>query len=296
MILFAAAGCSGPADLPDLVPDQVLGWTAEPPDGLYDGETLYEYIDGGAEVYRALNVRRILGRRYVSPEGPEIIADLFDMGSSRDAFGAYHHDLREGEPVGIGRESEYLEGGLAFWKGRYFVSIIALGETEEVREAVLELGRSIAGRVSEEGEFPEILALLPEEGRLAGHTRYFHSHLSLGRHLPLPGENPLGLGEETEGLLARYASTPGEGQDPAPATLLLVRYSDEDAADDAAARLADLFFVGAGPEEAGQGEDGSWTATRAEGETLIAVLGAATRDDADRLLAETLARLESAGS
>jgi hypothetical protein len=286
MVLIAAAGCSGPAALPELLPGEVRGWKAEPPDGLYDAETLYEYIDGGAEVYRALNVRRVLGRRYLSPEGPEIIADLFDMGSARDAFGAYHHDLREGEPAGIGRESEYLEGSLAFWKGPYFVSIIALGESEEVRTAVLELGRGIAGRIREEGEPPAIIGLLPETGLLAGHTRYFHSHHSLGRHLPLPGENPLGLDERTEGLLARYA--------PA-ASLLLVRYPEAGAAQSAGEKLAELLSQGTGPEEAGQGEDGSWTATRAEGRTLIAVLGAASQAEADRLLEETLGRLEREG-
>jgi hypothetical protein len=295
MVVIAAAGCSGPAEMPELLPTEVRGWKAEPPDGLYDADTLYEYIDGGAEVYRALNVRRVLGRRYLSPEGPEIIADLFDMGSARDAFGAYHHDLREGEPAGIGRESEYLEGSLAFWKGPYFVSIIALGESEEARAAVLELGQDIAGRIREEGEPPVLLGLLPEKGILPGHTRYFHNHESLGRHLPLPGDNPLELDERSEGLLARYVPVARSGGETPAATLLLVRFPEAGAARRAGETLADLLVRGTGPEEVGQSEGGSWTATRAEGKTLIAVLGAASSEEADRLLEETLERLAREG-
>ena len=72
-------------------------------------------------------------------------------GSTADAFGAYRHDLRPGEPAGIGRESEISEGSLAFYKGPYFVSIITLEETEASRDAMVEIGRRIDAAIPQAG-------------------------------------------------------------------------------------------------------------------------------------------------
>jgi len=126
------AGCGGadPASLCGLLPAEVHGWEATGPGQLYDPDSLYEYIDGGAEVYRALNVRAVCARTYARESAPEFTADLFEMGSPADAFGAYHHDMREGEPAGVGQESELADGSLAFWKGPYFVSILLMEEDE----------------------------------------------------------------------------------------------------------------------------------------------------------------------
>ena len=62
-------------------------------------DTLFDFIDGGAEVYRSFNVQRVVSRRYGRTGAPDLMADLFDMGSSRDAFGAYHHDIRDGKEL-----------------------------------------------------------------------------------------------------------------------------------------------------------------------------------------------------
>ena len=44
-------------DLGARLPKQLKGWTAEPRDHLYDEKTIYSYIDGGAELYKAYNMK-----------------------------------------------------------------------------------------------------------------------------------------------------------------------------------------------------------------------------------------------
>jgi hypothetical protein len=82
---------------------QVGAWTATGQDGTYDGETIYDYIDGAGEVYRAYNMRGCLSRRYAAAGEPDIVLDIFDMGSSEDAFGVFTHD-RDGSPADVGRK------------------------------------------------------------------------------------------------------------------------------------------------------------------------------------------------
>jgi hypothetical protein len=250
-----------------LLPDEARGWLPEGPDGVYDATSLYEYINGGAEVYLALNVRSVTGRRYAKGNEPEIIADVFLMGSSPDAFGAYHHDIREGDPAGIGAESEYADGALAFWKGPYFVSILALDETPGIREAVLEIGSSIAASIREEGGPPDLLERIPRGDRDPDSVRYFHTHQSLGRYHSLGADNLLGLDAGTEGVLARYGGKTH--------SLVLIRYPSAGNAREALSRFRSRYPA---PEHGAAG--------RVLGNLLAVVPDAPSAEAAERAVEE----------
>ena len=70
-------------------PLEADGWKWDRKVASFKGESLYDYIDGAAEVYLAYNYRRVSVRRYVKPNQPDIIADVYQMGSSEDAFGVF---------------------------------------------------------------------------------------------------------------------------------------------------------------------------------------------------------------
>ncbi|MEE9218219.1 MAG: DUF6599 family protein [Acidobacteriota bacterium] len=291
LLLVTNAPADTPTGSPEaatFLPDRVHGYTPQKEDGVYTYDTLFELIDGGAEVYRSFNVRLVVSRRYGKPGAPDILADIFDMGTSQDAFGAYHHDLRDGKDAGLGHESDYVGGALYFWKDRYFVSIIGFDDTEEMEQVIVALGRDIAQRIPNKGSKPELLRLLPGEGLDAARVSYFHDWTYLNTRHFLADENLLELGRDTEGILARYRSADrgsteaGEG----PFLLLLVRYSSEARA----ARALDRFLAGYLPnaDAAGVGrrEDGTWTAAQAMGEVVLVVLEAAGRSGVERLVAE----------
>ena len=107
--------------LGDLLPREINGWKAEAKDEVYDSQTIFDYIDGAGEIYRAYNFKLLLARRFAKEGQPDIIADLFEMTSSKDAFGVFTHDL-EGYDAGIGQGSTYKGGLLSFWKSHIFVS------------------------------------------------------------------------------------------------------------------------------------------------------------------------------
>jgi hypothetical protein len=286
VVLMTGNGCSRPGDSAAILPGEVHGWTVVTPDGVYTGETLYEYINGGAEVYRALNVRRVIGRTYEKPEAPEIIVDLFDMGSPSDAYGAYRHDLRPGEPAGLGRESELTEGALAFWKGTYFVSILTLEETDASREAMLEIGRKIDAAIPDAGDPPELVLRLPKRGLLQEQIHYFHTHESLNVYLRLGEGNPLLLHEKTEGVVARYAPEPAGGGEIPPYSVLLVRYPSMEEAREGLAGLLETRLAGADERGVVEDDDGTWQAARLANGVLASVIGAPTREEAERTLSK----------
>ena len=44
------------------LPRQVMGWAVAGEDRFFDDQTIFEYIDGSGEVYRAYNLRQCLAR------------------------------------------------------------------------------------------------------------------------------------------------------------------------------------------------------------------------------------------
>jgi hypothetical protein len=273
-----------------LLPEEVAGWEPAEADGLYDAETLFDLIDGGAEVYRALNVQAVLSRRYEKAGEPEIIADIFDMGSSSDAFGAYHHDMREGPEAGVGFESEFLDTSLYFWKDRYFVSLIALDESEAVSRAIVELARTIDAAIPRKGTPPALLERLPVMGRVARQTHYFHDKMLLDRHYFIAKENLLGLSARTEGVLARYKRQiqPEKEKTAPPTVLILVSYPAEAEAEAAYRRFKKDFLTGADDQGLARMKMGGWSGAAFSKNLFVGVFDAPTREVAKELIDEVL--------
>ena len=263
------------------LPGQIGIWTAQPKDRIYDPETIFSYIDGAGEVYRAYNMRSCLSRRYTSPNAPAIVLDIFDMGTSEDAFGVFTHD-RDGRAVGVGQGALYRPGWLSFWKGRFFVSIYTEEETEATKEAISELSRVVASHIRDQGPKPGILLKLPPEGLQSRSIRYLHHHTLLNYHYYLADENILNLGPQTDAVLAVYQRSGKR------AHLLFVSYPNVDKAAEAHKTLLRHYLPEAGSTEAVLLEDGKWSAAGLKNKFVTVVLEADTRPLAENLLRQVL--------
>ena len=282
----ASETSASPENLVGLLPAEIQGFKPGGRDGVYNFDNLFKLIDGGAEVYRALNVRTVVDRRYVKKGAPDIIVDVFDMGSSQDAFGAYHHDMREEKEAKIGQESEYAGGTLHFWKDRYFVSVVALDETEDSTRAVLALGKAIAAAIPRKGAVPKLVEWLPSTGLISSQVHYFHDWASLSRRYVLAEENLLQLDRKTEGVLARYRC----GSQPAGKTrsqsfvLVLIDYPSLRNAEQAHQRFLEKRLPGADKDGTARTENNLWAGARQVGTVFVGVFDAPTRTEVLRLM------------
>jgi len=278
---MGAAQDSVAGRLSSFLPAEALGWKAEPEDAVYDRETIFEYIDGAGEVYRAYNFRQLLSRRFVKDGGPDLVIDIFDMGTSTDAFGIFSNDL-EGEEAGLGQGSTYNSGLLAFWKGRYFVSLSVDRETEEAKTALFSLGRSIAAAIKQDGPKPALLTFLPPEFAAVKSVRYLHSHIILNRHFFVSHDDILSLGRAAGAVLSK------PGKKGETGILLLVEYADPKTAAEARAGFAKTYLAGAKEPGIVQTEDGTWTAAILRGR-ILAVIFHSPSEEAAR---ETLGKIK----
>ena len=248
-----------------VMPTAAGGWRAVDDGQTYDTETIYSYIDGHAEVYMAYGMVRCLSQRYAGPDNePDIVLDLFEQASAADAFGVFTHD-RDGEDVDIGQGGLFRHGWLSFWKGRWFGSVYAEGESAASREAVLALGRAAADAVKETGELPTLVAELPPDGLDPRSVRFLHTQEILNGVVYLGYENALQFGPDVDAVVGRYERPEGGGW------LLLVDYADS-----ATAELAEGGAIEAG------------IAVRRQGSRLAAVLAPEPQAEGDGLLADAI--------
>lgn len=259
----ATGGGDGGAE--PVTPAEAVGWLAVDDGQVFDTESIYSYIDGHAEVYMAYGMVRCLSRRYSGPEGePDIVLDLFEQASPADAFGVFTHD-RDGEEVEVGQGGLFRHGWLSFWKGRWFGSVYAEGESDASAEAVMAIGRAAAASIAEVGQVPLMVSELPADGLDKRSVRFFRTQEILNGVVYLGYENVLRFGPDVDAVVGRYERPEGT------AWLVLVDYPSVSIAEMA---------------EGGAVESG--IPVRRRGARLMVVLAPEPQAAADALLADAM--------
>ncbi len=259
------------------LPNHIMDWNVTGQDQIYDPKTIFGYINGGAEVYNAYNMRACLSRRYTHPGQPSIVLDIFDMGSSSDAFGVFTHDT-DGDVLDIGQDSRFRPGWLSFWKSRFFVSIYMEEETTAAENAVKALGRLVAAQISKDGIKPHLLSFLPLIGLEPKNIRYLYHPTVLNYHYYLSDQNLLHISPETRVVLARYQRQKEQ------ALLFLAIYDDPQTAIRSHTNFLKYYIPEADETHTALLENGKWSVASLKGELLAIVLEADSREFAYSLI------------
>ena len=257
----------------DLLPEAIDGWDISEKDQSYNRDNLFDYINGGAELYLSYGFTNVLSRRYSRPDQPDIVVDVFDMQDSRNAYGVFSFS-REIVDRAVGQGSQYTAGLLLFWKDRYYVSILASPETPESKDAVYGLARHLDKLIVNEGPLPGILSHLPQPGLIEESVRYFFHYIWLNSHYFIADENILHVNKTTEALLAKY------DRGGRRLILLLIEYPSDEEAERAYSDFAKFYLPELSNKPAVQIEDRTWSGCRKENNLLAIVFNAGAEDEA----------------
>ncbi len=268
------------------LPSEAAGWKWNEKVMEWNSRTLFDYIDGAAELYLAYGFQNLTVRRFEKSNQPPLSVELYEMASSEDAYGVFSFE-RQDEAVGIGQGSEFGGGLLRFWKGNYFISIYADGEGVEVESAILKMGRATANSIPATGQEPKLVGFIPGKdlGLVDKSVRYLKSHVLLNQRFFIAHQNILNLNRKTEAVLAQYL------QDKQKTHLLLIRYPNLKEAKDAYQSFMKAYLPDAGGKDRSKTEDRRWTFARQRNEFVLIVFGASTEANGEALLKATEERL-----
>jgi hypothetical protein len=243
----------------------------------FTGEALYDYINGGAELYLSYGLTGMTGCKYNGEGLPQITVEVYEMTAPKNAFGVYTQS-RDREERAYGQGSQSFDDFILFWKDKYFVILTTHKATPESRDALKHLASLVEKAIPGEGEIPALVAELPAEGLTPGGFVYFHHYIWLNAYLFIADYNIVNISEQTDAILAKY------GESDARCYLLLVDYPTDEEAQAAGEQLKEKFAPELTPSDPIiQLEDKTWFTFRVKDKKLSAVFNGNTRQQVEHL-------------
>ena len=151
--------------LENLLPAHECGeeWIMKDKVILHDKDTLFDHINGEAELYFPYGFDLLATATYVNTKNPElwIVADVYRMGSLLDAFGIYsNYRKSDADGIAVGAESFVSPSQFMFYQNRYFVRLQATGTTDLKRDVFLACGQAISRKLPPKTDYPGELEIL----------------------------------------------------------------------------------------------------------------------------------------
>ena len=138
-------------------------WVMKDKANLFNRDTLFDHINGEAELYFPYGFEVLATATYINRENPEmwIVADVYKMGSLLDAFGIYSNYRKTNASwVTIGAEGFVSSSQLMFYQDRYFVRIQVTGTTKLKQDTFLACGRAVSQNLPLNAGIPKELQIL----------------------------------------------------------------------------------------------------------------------------------------
>jgi hypothetical protein len=182
---------------------EVEGWTQHRAQQHYAGESLYEYINGGAEIYHEYGFVQVVVQDYVSEAGKSVSVEIFEMISPTGAYGMYTFKTNaRGQWLSLGNGAQLADYYMNFWKGPFLVTLTGFDESGQTKEGLRAIARSVDSKIPPGEKEPRIVSLLPVKDRLPQSLKYFTGFLGLRNSYPFFSLNISGY---LEGIKGDYA-------------------------------------------------------------------------------------------
>jgi len=163
----------------------------------YKPDTLYQYIDGGADVYLLYDFQTLLHQDFKSGAA-EVTVDIYDMGRPEDAFGIYSAERSpKYNYIPVGAEGYHSKGALNFFQDRYYVKLVGSGTGADT--LLDQFAHTLSTRIAGSRTLPPVLSKLPQLHRVRHSEQYIR-------------KDPLGHPFLAPSYVVTYASAPKESK------------------------------------------------------------------------------------
>jgi hypothetical protein len=274
-----------------LLPQRVDDWIPQGEVLEYAGDELFDYINGGAEIYYEYGFSRVIVQDYKTPDEHTLSLEIYEMEDPESAFGIYSFKRSPGgENIEVGDQGRLEDYYLNFWKGKYHVTLTGFDQEPLTIQGLQHLAAAVAERIQERGGLPALVDLLPSGNRVEAGLTYFEGQLSLYNSFPFAQENIFLL---EKGLRIDYTSG---------SSLFLFKYMDAGKTGEAWERSRTFFagsdrysgFTEYSPQRIGVTDsEGRFLVIATYRNFIIVALSAADLVQAEVTLKDILARLKA---
>lgn len=139
----------------------------------YKPQTLFEFMNGAAELYLAYDFTGLKVQVYEDKQENTITAEIYDHHNINNAFGIYSQERPyECEFLLIGTQASYMEGYLNFYHGKYYVKISGYNLGTKDKELLTSVAEKVSSRLGEKALLPKMLKVFPETNKIKNKEEY----------------------------------------------------------------------------------------------------------------------------
>ncbi len=186
LMVTCSSVSSAATPLESLIPKRDLpeGWTLTEVPQIYTKKTLFEHINGQAELFFKYGFQKSVFATYQSKRDSQdqIEVDIYDMGKVIQAFGVFSRFRNEDRSGGFGLDSYLDDHSVFFYKGKYFVMLYA---TESNADFLRQFSKLVSLKISDSSPPPKEIGYFPKNGLKPGSIQYLPEgllgHKFLGR-------------------------------------------------------------------------------------------------------------------
>jgi len=161
VVLWASGG-----EAKDFKFPEITGWKQSGEIQTFIPKTLFEYINGAADLYIMYDFQELKVAEYLNEKKASVIVDVYRHKTPTHAFGIYSQErLSNANFVDIGVQGYIEQNILNFLTGPYYVKINSYDTGAEDREILLAFAKKMSEDLWEKGSLPSILFSFPEEGK-----------------------------------------------------------------------------------------------------------------------------------
>lgn len=204
------------------VPDsRISGWAKAGPPAVFRGGNLFDYIDGGAEIFLEFGFDRLLVQDY-RKEDSEVVLEFFQMESPESALGIYLMKCGAETPIeGVPARSSGDKTQFTILKGAAFIHINNPDGRESLVPVMVDLARALLESIPQ-GRPVLLLDELAPENKIAGSERLVRGPYALQSIFTFGEGDVFDLQGKIFAVAADYRDQEGE-----PSTRLIIPYPDE---------------------------------------------------------------------
>ena len=152
---------------------EVKGWKPSGEIQTFSPENLYEYINGGSDLYLAYDFLELNVAEYHNDRKTAVTVEVYRHKTPTDAFGIYSQErFSVAEFLVVGAQGYCAEDFLNFITGSYYVKMSIDKAEAEGREVLTFFAQKMVENLGERSQLPSILKSFPAEGKVRNSEKF----------------------------------------------------------------------------------------------------------------------------
>jgi len=161
------------SSLASLLPE-VLKWKLSEEPETYFPETLFEYINGAAEIYLVYDFQELIVAQLEKQDSPaSLTVEIYDMGKVKNSFGIYSAErFPDSNFLSIGNGGYVEEGALNFIVEKYYLKLLCFDCEDDSENILKDFSQEILTRIKEPKGLPLLLSSFPQKGLVKNSEKF----------------------------------------------------------------------------------------------------------------------------